>query len=393
MCLSEWLFKPKKRKYFFGSLGLMLMAVESFPVMADTITLNGRWSQQGLIDMQTLGPVDNAAVGQNYSPGSLISVKYSTSDGNVVAASGDTLPLICISKTGVTSTDKVCQGGIFVNPPPVFALLGYVNDADPKNNYAISSLSIKPSGKVGIIAKTLYDGVPDTFTYSPPTLNWLAPARPEGVDSSKMYTGLTGGSLTGAQVGAWAGAGSYSDFNNTGQYTGTVTVSVGGNSKTWTYNVTILPPLATCSLTPPSAVSFGDVVTTPSAPPLLASASTNISASCNVFDNASVTGQNMYLTFEAGSYGLYNGYIGYLGTSIDGIYITGGATASDASCSSPDLRFDGLAHPNFKMNDSALQTGNNAESKNIYFSLCHDINKTLISGNVMSDAKVNVVIQ
>ncbi|KNC93265.1 hypothetical protein GM31_20135 [Trabulsiella odontotermitis] len=226
---------------------------------------------------------------------------------------------------------------------------------------------------------------PVDVNYSPATASWVVPVSGQG---NTDYVSTTSGEAVNIPLTAWAGDGAFTEFSS--HYSGNVTVQLGANSKVWTYDITLEPPLSTCSVTPPSPVNFGTVAASGNET-TLAVASTRIAASCLVYDSSDV-GKGMYFTFDKGTDGLYNADVKKLATSLDGIYITGGSDSAQAMCANSNMSFNNAVLPDFRVADIPGAGTTNA-SEDVYFSLCHDITKPVVTGNMTSDASVNVVIQ
>lgn len=156
-------------------------------------------------------------------------------------------------------------------------------------------------------------------------------------------------------------------------------------------SVTVKAPLASCFVSPLPVVIFYPGKVNRSKVQL-DTRKVNIGGYCNVSPRSEDIGKGMYLTFDAGSQGVYDGDNKKLATSNESIYITGGSDSNNASCANSNMQFDGLTHAEFKL--KTLEEGiNQTASKDIYFSLCHDTSKPLVTGKLHSDAKVNVVVQ
>jgi hypothetical protein len=156
-------------------------------------------------------------------------------------------------------------------------------------------------------------------------------------------------------------------------------------------SVTVKAPLASCFVSPLPVVIFYPGKVNRSKVQL-DTRKVNIGGYCNVSPGSEDIGKGMYLTFDAGSQGVYDGDNKKLATSNESIYITGGSDSNNASCANSNMQFDGLTRAEFKL--KTLEEGiNQTASKDIYFSLCHDTSKPLVTGKLHSDAKVNVVVQ
>lgn len=152
---------------------------------------------------------------------------------------------------------------------------------------------------------------------------------------------------------------------------------------------------SSCSLAPPDAVDFGSVLASKDSV-LLASRDVSINASCRTSNGSDDIGRAMYLSFVPGSNGLYGDDIKKLGTSLGGIYITGGSSAGTADCTSSDMQFDNQTQ------DDVWQLGviepggpdvPTVKDRSLYFSLCHDTRLPLTPGNMTADMGVNLVIK
>lgn len=359
---------------------LFCASLFSAQVMADTVTVRGRWAPEGQIGQYTVTSLDNTADGNTYHAFDTITLQYRVSQG-VVSAVGGSLPTICISKAGMTSVDAICKGGIQVNLPPSNTWFGYKNSDGSFEGPTSSEVLVMPVGKVSLVR--VANGA---VNYSPASISWVVPGSQNG---NTDYVPVYDKDAENAQITAWAGEGDFTEF--AGHYAGSVTVQLGGYSKVWTYDITLDPPPSTCTVNPPSTVDFGTVAAK-GGDALLKTASTRIEASCQVYEGTGEVSKGMYLTFSPGTYGLYRGDLKKLNTSLDGIYITGGSDSSLSLCNASNMLFDGLPVSPFQV-ATIPAAGVTHASKDVYFSLCHDTAKTLPTGNVVSDATVNAVIQ
>ncbi|EGK9148800.1 hypothetical protein IOW38_004123 [Salmonella enterica] len=154
--------------------------------------------------------------------------------------------------------------------------------------------------------------------------------------------------------------------------------------------VIVVPRPTSCSVTPPGTIDFGPVYGNQNTVSL-GNKVERISANCDVAAGSDDISKGMYLTFEPGSSGLYGNDSKKLGTSMNGIYITGGVDSSSSGCTNSGMQFNGQVLPDFKL--KTLAEGTNTSYMDVYFSLCHDTSKPITSGALSSNAKVNVVVQ
>lgn len=157
------------------------------------------------------------------------------------------------------------------------------------------------------------------------------------------------------------------------------------------FNFNLVARPTSCSITPPQTVNFGDNILTNETDTQIATAQTVLQTSCDVGNGSADINRGMYLTFEPGSHGLYESNAKKLATDNQSLYITGGTDSSTSSCNTSTMTFNGAVNADYKL--KVLTVGVNNAQKQLYFSLCHDTSKQLTSGNVRSDAKVNLVIQ
>lgn len=178
------------------------------------------------------------------------------------------------------------------------------------------------------------------------------------------------------------------------------TCSSGGgffdeSTVTFDHHITVVFTLraapTTCTLTPPDTVDFGRNIIAGQTSVLLGSREADISARCQTGNGSEDISKGMYLSFSPGSKGLYGNNNKRLKTSLDGIYIAGGSSAPSAGCTVSDMQFDNQVLQAFKM--KTITSGINDAKMPLYFSLCHDTNKTLQPGAVESDMGVNLVIK
>lgn len=156
-------------------------------------------------------------------------------------------------------------------------------------------------------------------------------------------------------------------------------------------SVTVKAPRASCFVSPLPVVIFYPGRVSKSKVQL-DTRKVNIGGYCNVSPGSEDIGKGMYLTFEAGSQGVYDGDNKKLATSNESIYITGGSDSNNASCANSNMEFNGRDIPDFKL--KTLEEGiNQTASKEIYFSLCRDTSKPLVAGKLHSDAKVDVLVK
>lgn len=205
-----------------------------------------------------------------------------------------------------------------------------------------------------------------------------------------VYLHITGDTKLQVIVGANAIPGAYS---------ATYHMSCSGNTDPTnqaaatdvTFNFNLVARPTSCSITPPQTVNFGDNILTNETDTQIATAQTALQTSCDVGNGSADINRGMYLTFEPGSHGLYESNTKKLATDNSSLYITGGTDSSTSSCNTSTMTFNGEVSTDYKLKDLTL--GVNNAQKELYFSLCHDTNKLLLTGRVKSDAKVNVVIQ
>lgn len=184
-----------------------------------------------------------------------------------------------------------------------------------------------------------------------------------------------------------------------GAYSATYHMSCSGNTDPKnqaattdvTFNFNLVARPTSCSITPPQTVNFGDNILTNETDTQIATAQTALQTSCDVGNGSADINRGMYLTFEPGSHGLYESNAKKLATDNQSLYITGGTDSSTSSCNTSTMTFNGAVNADYKL--KVLTVGVNNAQKQLYFSLCHDTSKQLTSGNVRSDAKVNLVIQ
>lgn len=162
-----------------------------------------------------------------------------------------------------------------------------------------------------------------------------------------------------------------------------------------TVNVEARP--RSCSVQPPRPVTFSHGLVIKSKVQL-DTGETLIRSSCDVSLGSPDIGSSMYLTFDAGSYGLYNNDVKKLGTSLKGYYITGGTDGPGginpvSACSNSNMQFDGLTHAEFKLKTLKADDPQREVDTALYFSLCRDTSQQLVTGELHSDAKVNVVVK
>lgn len=218
-----------------------------------------------------------------------------------------------------------------------------------------------------------------------------------------VTTSLTGNGQSTVKVGAGAKPGKYS-ITLPVQCESYHAATSGGAMQslylvngTATVSVEVTPRPHSCFVQPPPPVTFSPGLVTKSKVQL-DMRGIDIKSSCDVSLGSPDINKGMYLTFAAGSYGLYNSDVKKLGTSLGGYYITGGTDGPGginpvATCSNSNMQFDGVPHPEFRLKTLEADDPLPVVNTHLYFSLCRDTSKPLVTGELHSDAKVNVVVQ
>lgn len=341
-----------------------------------TLSVTGRLGSEGGEIGQVRTPAVNNLI-QTPDAGSAdgtLWLRYHDNQGHAFQAQGGRFPLACL-RDGTVSQDDVCQRGIKISLPP-----GVMAVAPEAGGETLLSVSVQPSGQGSTTSAT------GSAAGQPVWQDGVGYHLQAG---SAPLVPAPGVSVSG-QVTAWAGP----DLVP-GTYTGAVEVAgyADGNRvlgrETVRYTVTVLPTLPVCTLQVPASVNFGWILSQ-NAGPQLAQAGTTVAGECSTANPADA-GLGIYLTFAAGTHGVYNGDNRKLATSADNLYITGGTPDSPPGCEAAPMQFDSQAHPEFQTR--VMENGRTIFSQPLTFSLCHDPATPLVAGQVSSDAYVNVVVQ